>query len=112
MSAEQSDYINFIVELFSEHGHITYRSMFGGWGLYYNSIIFAIIVDNEVYFKVDGSNMDQYISYNSRPFEYMKSDKLIKVSSYMLLPEEILYSPETLGNWIRQSYEISLKTKK
>ena len=108
----KSDYIDFIIELFSEHGHITYRRMFGGFGLYYNSVIFAIIMENEVYFRVDESNINQYISYNSKPFEYMKKDKLVKVLSYWLLPEDILSSPEELSSWIRQSYQISLKSKK
>ena len=55
-----SNYSDYIIEILSPHGEIIARSMFGGYGIYKNGIIFALIISDELYFKVDVSNKSQY----------------------------------------------------
>jgi DNA transformation protein and related proteins len=107
----KQEYLNHILEIFEQYGDFSSRSMFGGYGLYKNKVIFAIIADDELYFKVDDSNQQQYIDYHCEPFSYEKNGKSYKMS-YWKLPVEILEDEELLALWIDQSYQISLKKKK
>jgi len=50
MASDQS-FVDFIVDQMSEAGVITYRKMFGEYGLYCNGKIVALICDNRLFVK-------------------------------------------------------------
>ena len=106
-----SNYIDYILEILSPHGEITSRSMFGGHGIYKNGVIFALIIHDELYFKVDASNQLQYEKLDSEPFTYEAKGKKTTMS-YWKVPMEILEDEDRIGEWLNQSYEISLQTKR
>ncbi len=106
-----SNYLEYIMEILAPHGEITARSMFGGYGIYKNGVIFALIAYDELYFKVDESNKSQYKKFDSEPFTYEAKGKK-STMSYWKVPIEILENEEEIGVWLDQSYEISLKKKK
>lgn len=99
------------MEILAPHGEITVRSMFGGYGIYKNGVIFALIAYDELYFKVDESNKSQYKKFGSEPFTYEAKGKK-STMSYWKVPIEILEDEEQIGVWLDQSYGISLKKKK
>lgn len=70
-----SNYLNYIIEILAPHGEITARSMFGGYSIYKNGVIFALIAYDELYFKVDESNKSQYKKFDSEPFTYEAKGK-------------------------------------
>ena len=105
-----TSYTKFILELLSPYGSFTARSMFGGYGIYMNGIIVAIIANDELYFKVDSTNQQQYEELDSTPFSYKTKGKKA-VMSYWKVPIEILEEEKQLEKWIEQSFEISLKNK-
>jgi len=106
-----SNYPEYIMEILAPYGEITVKSMFGGYSIYKNGVIVAIIAYNELYFKVDQSNKSQYEKLGSEPFTYEAKGKK-STMSYWKVPIEILEDEEQLGVWLNQSYEISLKKKK
>lgn len=106
-----SNYLKYIIEILAPHGEITARSMFGGYGIYKNGVIFALIAYDELYFKVDESNKSQYKKFDSEPFTYEAKGKK-STMSYWKVPIEILEDEEQIGVWLDQSYGISLKKKK
>lgn len=93
------------------HGAITARAMFGGFGIYLDGVIFAIIVEKELYFKVDEKSQKQFESLDSKQFVYEGQGRPVGMS-YFTLPEKILKSPEELTKWIKRSHSISLKGRK
>ena len=108
MARKISSYCAYLLDLLSPYGSITSRAMFGGYGLYKNGIIFGIVVDDEVYFKVDGTNQAQYEELDSEPFSYEKNGKSVKLS-YWKVPLEVLENEELLERWLEHSYNISRK---
>lgn len=106
-----SNYLEYIMEILAPHGEITVRSMFGGYGIYKNGVIFALIAYDELYFKVDESNKSQYKKFDSEPFTYEAKGKK-STMSYWKVPIEILEDEEQIGVWLNQSYGVSLKKKK
>ena len=51
--AKQSDYVIYLFELLTDFGDVEAKSMFGGFGLYLDGLMFAIVADDALYFKVD-----------------------------------------------------------
>ncbi len=109
--AKLSPYAEYVIDLLHSYGDITAKSMFGGYGIYKDGVIVAIIVDDELYFKVDKTNQPQYESHDSEPFTYMGKGKQVKMS-YWKVPLDIMENEGELAAWLEKSYEISLKTKR
>ena len=90
---------------------ITSRAMFGGYGIYKNGKIFAIIADGQLYFKVGDNNRSDYEKYASAPFTYMNHGKPMQMS-YWQLPQEIMDSKDQIEVWIEKSLSVGKKKKK
>ena len=97
------DYI--LNDIFSEIDNITSKPMFSGWGIYKDGIIFALIIQNELYFKTDEHNRPQFLERNSQPFKYDKKGKVI-CTSYWLLPPEIIENKTVIPEWVKSSVEV------
>ncbi|HKY64385.1 MAG TPA: TfoX/Sxy family protein [bacterium] len=111
MKQDQSfrDYV--VQDLLGNIPGIHSRAMFGGWGIYKDGVIFAIIVDGALYFKVDESNREEFERRESRPFVYSRGKHRSTTMSYWLVPEEIMEDPEELDRWIERSVQVSRNKK-
>lgn len=106
----KNEFLEYILELLSEENNITSRSMFGGYGIYKNNKIFAIIIDDELYFKVGKSNLDYFTNAGLEPFQYEKNGKTVYVSYYKA-PPEIYENQELLAELVELSYQVSVGKK-
>jgi len=109
--AASKDYLEYILDVLSLCDNITAKRLFGGYGLYQNGIIFAIIVENELYFKVDESNIDLYQNLNSEPLTFHAKGKTISMS-YRKVPDEIIENKELLVTHVELAVLASAKNKK
>ena len=91
---------------------ITAKAMFGGYGLYKNEVVFGIIADDELYFKVDETNRAEYEKRASRPFTYEGKNRKRITMSYWEVPAGILEDRTLLTDWVDASVAASRKTKK
>lgn len=94
-------------------GNITSKRMFGGYSLYLDGNIFAMITsDTDLYFKVDDTNRAQYEEMDSHPFVYSgwKDPKRKPITMpYWLISEEIMEDREKIEELVNQSAAISSK---
>ena len=104
-------FVDYIIDILSEFGDIKYRRMFGGYGIYLNKIIFAIIINNEIYFKADRDLAEKYKASGSYPFYYKRDDKAISLS-YWLVPSEVLEDGDHLKCWFDGSFKVAIDKKK
>lgn len=51
MSSNQ-EFVKYIADQLSDAGTVTYRKMFGEWGMYLDGKIFALICDNQLFIKI------------------------------------------------------------
>ena len=96
-------------------GHIpdiSSRAMFGGYGIYKEGIIFAIIAYDELYFKVGDSNIKDYQDLDSHPFVYEGKNNKKTAMSYWLLPDEIMSEREEIIKWVDKAVKVSKQKKK
>lgn len=91
---------------------ITFKSMFGGYGLYKNGVIFGLIADDELYFKTDDSFAQEFEKKGGRQFIYTHKKGKVTTMPYWTVPDEVLSDSQKLESWIDRSVSISLLKKK
>ena len=91
-----NEFVRFITDdLLGEIPDIRSRAMFGGWGIYAGKIMFGIVVDGELYFKVCDDTFE-YKAIGSSPFVYKRKDGKKITMSYWKISEDILENREQL----------------
>lgn len=84
-------------------GPLSFKNMFGGFGIYSGSQIFAMIIKDNLYFRVGPSNQAEYEAAGMVPFTYTGKDGKIVRVSYWQVPEEVLEDDEDLRYWFSKS---------
>lgn len=110
MARKTSGYADYIVELLAPL-YVTAKSMFGGYGLYRDGIVFAIIADEELYFKVGAANKADYEQAGSEPFSYDAKGKKVAMS-YWRVPAELFDDQDALCTWAEKAYKVAVTSKK
>ena len=82
--------------------------MFGGYGIYCDNIIFAIIFNNELYFKADKDLAKDFASQGSVAFTYESKGKVTALS-YWKVPIDIIEDDDQLKIWFDKSMKIAMR---
>lgn len=84
--------------------------MFGGGGVFYKDVMFGLISDETLFFKVDDEIRLGFEEEGSRPFVFGSKNKPSQMS-YWTLPERLYDDADELMLWARRSIEVALKAK-
>lgn len=87
---QRDGYIEYIKDCLRGVSGLTLRKMFGGWGIYQDGLIFAIVADDQLYFKRGDANAADFDEYKSRPFTYTGHNGKPYQMSYWEVPEEVM----------------------
>jgi len=96
---------DYIVDQLEQLGWVTVKKMFGGVSIYYDGLIFGLLADDVLYFKVDDSNRSNYESAGMKPFRPFESKPMIM--PYYEVPANILEDREQLADWARKALTVS-----
>ncbi len=102
------DYIEYLQDVFSGMGAISAKRMFGGHGLYFDSLMFALVADGVVYLKADAENASQFEALGLGKFHYEKGGKLMAISYYQA-PDDLFDDQELAAQWARRSWEAAMR---
>ena len=91
---------------------VTVRPMFGAYGLYKDGTVFGIVDEEELYFKVDEKNLQEYRSRHSRPLTYEGKNRKVIALPYWEVPAEVLEDREALAEWVDVSVAVSRRAVK
>ena len=108
MSREFADHV---VGLLQEMGPVEARSMFGGYGIFLDGVMFGLIADEELYLKVDDHNRPDFEARNLGPFVYEGKHRPMTMS-YNLAPPEAMDDSEALSDWGRSAYAAAQRSKR
>lgn len=106
-----SEYLEYLQEVFSEFGAVRSRKMFGGHGIYHDTVMIGLVADDTLYLKVDSESVGKFKERGLAQFMYLKGQKMIGMS-YYLAPEEALEDPHKMRCWARLAYEAALRSRK
>lgn len=80
------------LRLFEELGSITARSMFGGFGIFSDGTIFALVVKDVLHIRATTQTLDYFTSMGFQPYSYQKRGSTT-VTRYFALPEILWEDP-------------------
>lgn len=106
-----NEFVEFIVEMLQRFGTVIAKPMFGGYGLYQDGVMFALISDDTLYFKADEVSKNDFLGLGMTPFSYSKNDTLCKMS-YFSAPDEALDDEEAMCRWAQKAYDAALRVQK
>jgi DNA transformation protein and related proteins len=81
------------------------KAMFGGVGIYSGDLFFALIADDELYLKVDGSNRPDFEARGIGPFRPFGPDG--EAMQYYPLPGDVLEDSDTLRVWVDKAIAVA-----
>lgn len=105
-------FTDYVLEQLALFGGMTARRMFGGQGLFKGGLMFALIADGELFFKVDDSNRSDFEAVKSQPFTYAKKEGKTASLSYWYVPEEIIEDADDLKEWAAKAYAVAVNARK
>jgi DNA transformation protein len=98
----------YVVALMESLGPVSSRAMFGGYGIFLDGLMFALVADSVLYLKVDQESEPEFRARGLEAFAYNKKGKTMKMS-YCQAPEETLEDSEAMVHWGRKAYEAALR---
>jgi DNA transformation protein and related proteins len=78
-------------------GHVTTRRMFSGAGIYCDGVIFALVLRDTLFLKVDDGNRAAYEAEGL----YEAKGRTVQVGAYWRVPERQFDDPDEMLNWAR-----------
>jgi DNA transformation protein len=94
-------FAEFLREQFAPLGRVTMRRMFGKTGVFCDGLMFGIVTDDTLYFRVDDDNRAAFKEAESfPPLSYEKNGRTIDLS-FWRAPERLLDEPDELISWAR-----------
>ena len=84
------------------------KSMFGGHGLFCEGLMFALIGDGALYFKVDEENEDEFRQLDLPRFTYLRKGEEASLG-YRLAPDEVFQHPGMMRPWLQSAWEAAIR---
>ena len=103
------DYV--LYDVFGEGEPISQRAMMGAHILYYEGKAFALVENDELYFKGSKELKDWFIEKGSKQFTYTKEGKDAHLY-YFYVPPEVYEDKRTLNEWLDISLSVAKLPKK
>jgi DNA transformation protein len=100
----------FLIEHLAPLGHATSRAMFGGFSIYLDGVILAIVADDAAYLKTDATNRPDFEAAGSEPFTYEGASGIVAMS-YWEIPAEVLEEPDELRAWAMKARAASVRAR-
>lgn len=92
---------------------VSVAGMFGGASLRAGGIVFGLIIDQELYFRVDDYSRADYEAAGSAPFSYARKDgREITVGSYYTAPADVLEDDAMLNDWAKTAHRSAFAAAK
>lgn len=107
-SARKQEFANFVVELMVGWAPVQARPMFGGFGVYRDGLMFAILIDETLYFKVDDVSEPQFSSRGLARFSYESKERVASLR-YCQAPAEAYDEPAHMALWAKLGYECAVR---
>lgn len=96
---------DYVLEQLAGLGAVTVRRMFGGAGIYHGGLFFAVLDDDQLFFKVNDDTRPAYMAAESGPFAPMPGEAPMR--GYYEVPAEVLDDRERLVEWARGAVNVA-----
>ena len=109
---KDTSFLNYLLgDIFEESLNVSARAMMGGYTLYADGKVFAIVGDDQLWFKGSNELAEWYLSRGSKKFSYIKEGKE-QGMNYFLVPEEIIEDISVFNEWLDVALSVAVLPKK
>lgn len=108
-----SAFVDSLLDLLTPLGEVSARKMFGGYGVYKESIMFGLVSQNRFYIRTDDETKDRFIDQGCEPFVFCldKAGNPV-VSKYYEPPEMAFSNAQRMKPWATMGWECALRSVK
>jgi DNA transformation protein len=106
--AKKNEFITFLLELLEPLGSVEAKSMFGGFGIYGQGLMFGLVSEDTFYLKVDEVNRGEFEGKGLPRFTYERKGKTLSMSYYQA-PPEAMENTEVLCGWAQKAYDAAVR---
>ena len=94
-------FVEFLREQLAPLGRLSMRRMFGKTGVFCNGLMFGMVADDTLYFRVDEQNRTIFKEAEAfPPLNYQKRGRVIDLA-FWRAPDRLLDDPDELVAWAR-----------
>ena len=105
---EAGELATHVVDLLDGFGPCEARRMFGGYGIFHQGLMFALIADGNLYLKADDDNRSLFEAESCERFSYYKKDREYRLS-YYTAPEAFFEDPAACRQWAGRAFDAALR---
>jgi DNA transformation protein len=96
------------MELLGPFGTVRTRRMFGGYGVYLDGLMFAIVSGDALYLKADPMNRVEFEQAGCEIFGYARKGRRATLG-FFRAPDDAMESAELMLPWARTAYAAALR---
>jgi len=104
----EREFALYAADLLQGVGPVVAKPMFGGFGLFLEGLMFGLIADSTLYFKVDEVSKSDFAELGMEPFTYLKQNKSMQLS-YWQAPDECLENNEAMIQWGNKAFLAAIR---
>lgn len=108
MAKPLSEFAQFCLEMMALLAPVSAKRMFGGYGIYKNGVMFALIVNDVLYLKANPNTKSLFIEKRLEPFSYQKQGKTHTIAYYQC-PEEAFDDETIMFEWAKTAYLVAVQ---
>ena len=98
-----------VLKLLTPLGPVEARRLFGGYGLYLDGTIFALVYDGGLYLKADEQTKGAFERLGCGPITYQGGRGQEVALPYWETPKNLLKDGKALCRWARKAYAAGLR---
>ena len=106
-----TEFVRFVLEILAPVGEVRARAMFGGFGVYQRETIFAIVVDDRLYFKTDATTSGKFSKLGLSPFTYVARGRTVAMQ-YHEAPPDVFESSEVMRSCALEAIGVARRAGK
>lgn len=107
--ASEASFADFVCEQLAGLGHVSAKRMFGGFGVYRDGLMFALIADDELYLKADDANRDDLFELGGALFKPFADKGKSTTLPYVSVSIDIVEDADALARLAWKSFDAALK---
>lgn len=106
---QQRAFAEFVLEQMAGIPGIGMRAMFGGFGISRDGLMFALVADEQLYFKANDRLADDFTALGLQPLRYDSKGKTVSLGYYQA-PESVFEESEQMRLWADKAHQCALRT--
>lgn len=102
-----NEFCDYVADRLAPLGTVTYRFMFGGYGIYLDGLMIAIVVDDALLLRADEENRGEFEARGIGAFRPDPGKE--NTMPYYSVPDDVFEDQDELLRWAERSREATVR---